>query len=404
MKSLWHILVLLSSIGCSLPEGTPIETHVPLQQTSVRETYVAGDVITLKFKSASRKNVFLKIEYGWGSSLLQPTGGDTLQFAVPDFIRQKSGRMDWIVFQNREVLDQGFVRIQSAEVEAEIMETYLGPTRIFAHPNDQSMVVALPQDHFGNPLPDGSFVSMTTQNRYHSQTKMIPTRAGFAYSYISGSTSVGSLFLGLQYKNQTSKELTVDVLPFRAVDFQIQAHQKHSYADGNQIISFSTSDIRDDFGNTVTDGTLVQFLVKTDSGKTLQTNGQTINGRATGQLLHPAKPETWTVRGQINGVVQSPPIEIRFESTITKFQIALSPKSDSVIVGPILSYMGQLIPDGTRVEWCIKDKATIILYQSESDTRKGKAFLEIPHRFRNHNVQIEVTTGGSTNILTLSNE
>ena len=65
-----------------------------------------------------------------------------------------------------------------------------------------------------------------------------------------------------KFKKKTLKKFDVNIMPSIPTNFTISTHRNHTYADGNQITTFSTSIIKDTLGNTVSDGTYVEFYIR----------------------------------------------------------------------------------------------------------------------------------------------
>ena len=165
----------------------------------------------------------------------------------------------------------------------------------------------------------------------------MPVQGMIAHAYVGGHSEIGELFLGTSIENQVSKEFTVSVLPTKSADFNITMERQHHFADGNQIVSFTTSTVKDRNGNTIADGTMVNFVVEDSSGNQYQTYGQTLNGIAVGKMLHPEAPTQWKVKAHISGLSQSNSLELDFEAAVRDYTVHVSENGRTITVGPILS-------------------------------------------------------------------
>lgn len=181
-------------------------------------------------------------------------------------------------------------------------------------------------------------------------------------------------------------------MPDNASDFTIDYTRNHKYADGNQIITFTSSTIKDNHGNIVSDGTLVLFSVKNSNGIQLQTNGTTINGVAKAKLLHPTKKESWVVTAYVTGAAKSNNLPVDFDAAIVDYTITLSKDNRTITIGPIESFMQQLVPDGLAVKATIYDANKIALNTKETTTLKGFATFNLDSDFyksNDYNITIE---------------
>ncbi|MBF4984566.1 Ig-like domain-containing protein, partial [Nonlabens mediterrranea] len=216
-----------------------------------------------------------------------------------------------------------------------------------------------------------------------------------AHDYIYSSTAIGPILLAANSGNKFSKEFIVDVKAGLPVDFTLSRKLNHSYADGNQLATFSTSILKDSYGNTVSDGTLVVFYITTSSGVILQTTGTTIKGIATASMIHPEKADSWSVTAAVTGMASSNTINLEFQQVFDDYEIQLLEGNRSIIVGPLKSFMGQIIPDGVTVELKIVGQAIEETYLKQS--YNGKVRFELnPDLIPKGNYDLNFTAGGIT--------
>ena len=221
------------------------------------------------------------------------------------------------------------------------------------------MLVSIPVDSLDNMLPDQTVVQMSKQFKGDITTTTKKIQSGFAWQRIPAPLTTGRLITGSTLQQISSKELVVDIFPDIAVPFKITKSSNHNYADGNEIIILKTDQIKDSHGNIMTGGTLVTFFIKDDHDNSWQTTSSTVNGYSFAKALHPQTPSTWTVKGVINGMVESPELNITFKSIIDEIPFSFS-ENKIVTIGPLTSYLGQLVPDGIPVQLKI-DGSEIIL-------------------------------------------
>jgi hypothetical protein len=283
-----------------------------------------------------------------------------MNFVIPREIAQKSGDLDLRLIYGKRLLDFATITITPRTTSEIQMENYLGPPSMIAGNKDFSMMVAMPTDEFDNLLPDSTVVTMREQIGETSRSKDLYIVNGYVWKNIYATDNVDKVFVSAECLGVNSKEMETEILPSIPVDFSIYAIRTHSYADGNQITSLSTSIIKDVFGNIIADGTMVTFTIITSEGNTLRTSGSILNGVAEGQILHPDHPISWEIKGVISGIAESEPIAIEFESITRDLKVYFSEDDKKLIVGPITSYMNQLVPDGTEVSLYTGDRFIIL--------------------------------------------
>jgi len=385
-------LMVFMAWGCSKsPDALSEKIPDTIKLISTEREFTADDSIVLKFDGKAAEQLLL-IQNGWATIALQPDSTNTdLTFTLPQTITQKSGLAHWSLLHEKTKVAEGSFNILPSKTLSESMESYIGPTSIFADNQDEAMIVSLPQDIFGNPLPDSTIVQLTEKFKNSQNNTSMPVQGMIAHAYVGGHSEIGELFLGTSIENQVSKEFTVSVLPTKSADFNITMERQHHFADGNQIVSFTTSTVKDRNGNTIADGTMVNFVVEDSSGNQYQTYGQTLNGIAVGKMLHPEAPTQWKVKAHISGLSQSNSLELDFEAAVRDYTVHVSENGRTITVGPILSYMKQWIPDGMGIYLEIKGPDGELLLTQETTSRKGMGKFELPENMNAHENTMIIT-------------
>ena len=356
----WHLYIGLILLSCSVVLGSwksklEVSKNEGFNEIRILEPdnqVVRDDVILISINSEAHKSmgsIKLVVAGTYGTSVLKPTEKKAKwYFEIPPSISRRTGVIDWNLVDDQKVLQSGQFQLTSLTQKLGQLENYLGPHSIVASERDYTMVVAIPTDSLDNLLPDGTTLSLNYQ--FKNEIVRSPARLnhGFAFQRIPAPLSTGRITVGSTLQNISSKELVADVFPDIAVDFQITVDQDHNYADGNAITTFKSSQITDMHGNIMTDGTLVEFFMGDEYGNYWQTMGSTINGYAFAKALHPQIPATWNVRAVIHGIAESPELNVTYKSVIDSIPVRLQ-KEKTLIVGPLTSYLGQIIPDGVQV-------------------------------------------------------
>ncbi|MCA0132594.1 hypothetical protein [Winogradskyella alexanderae] len=320
----------------------------PIRLSTKQHEYIAGDTITLEFETTGNENAVLYCSNSYGSILLHAKNeNNKLTFIVPDSFSKKSGVLKWQLVNTSAPL-QGHLTIKPQQYINSI-ESYLGPPSIEAGGTDYSMLVVIPTDMHDNPLADSTKVDVRHQFMENEFSDEIYTKHGFAYRTIYSYDKKGRIILSTSCLGLNSKEYDINVMPAVPTDFTITAERIHSYADGNQITTFTTSEIKDRYNNTVSDGTFVSFFITDKNGNKTTTSGSTINGIATAKMLHPDHEDQWTIKAYIEGMANSNSILLDYKQAISDFDVALSKDSRTITIGPIQSFMNQRIPDGLDI-------------------------------------------------------
>ena len=363
MKRSWYILffivltVLVSSF--SLVKYQSEKKQAVLISTS--KEFVAGSKISLKFIVKSIKSPVLFIHHSYGSTLLSPTRNDSeIEFLVPKEVAKKTGVVNWKLIESNTVHLRGGITIIPEKAKRTTIESYLGPNSIQAGNTDFSMLVVIPTDIFDNPLSDNTSINISNQFLESINYKEEKTKNFIAWQNIKAKEKEGVILVSSFCNGTNSKELITKIYPSNSTGFKLFYNRNHKYADGNQLTEFITSKIVDEFGNTVADGTLIDFIVTTNENDVLKTSASTINGIATAKMLHPEKETVWKVRGMVTGLAESNELVLSYKSILKDFDVLFSKDNRTITIGPLKSFMNQLVPDGIMVRLSIFSKNKFI--------------------------------------------
>jgi len=238
------------------------------------------------------------------------------------------------------------------------------------------MKVVIPTDSLDNPLPDSTRVLLKKQFKNNISFEELYTNDLLAHRNIYSPLKSGKMILSTESKGLNSNEYDAVVRPHNPINFVISYARDHEFADGNQITTFQTSVIKDQYENIISDGTYVNFLITNKNGNILKTSGSAINGVATAKIIHPEEPETWTVKAFIEGLAESNIIQFSFLPAVDDFTVKFEKGNRFITIGPLQSFLNQNIPDGLSISLSlIKDGKHIKTITKPS--RKGYVKFKI---------------------------
>ncbi|WP_282084996.1 hypothetical protein [Aquimarina algiphila] len=343
------LIVLVLCISIAFTAVLEKTEEVSAALITKKTMFNAGSIIMLKFKLNIPSETQLFVHSSYGSTVINPDTHQGSQFTIPSFIANKKGIVTYTLFYQSKILTQGEIQITSNETTQIYLESYIGPPSIIAGGKDYTMHVVVPTDAYDNPLPDSTAIVMKHQFLEIEKERIIYSKDMIGWTNIFSYNPSGRLLLFSKVNKKVSKEFSVDVFPALPENFQIRSKRKHMYADGNQITQFITSEIKDEYDNVISDGTLVDFVIKDTKGVMLHTQGSTINGQAIAKMLHPDKKETWEVKAYVQGMAESNTISITYTQVLEDFNVQFNNNNREIIIGPLQSFMEQLIPDGAMV-------------------------------------------------------
>lgn len=367
------------------------QQHLELINTD--SIFVAGSNVVLKFTSLNLISSHLYCSNSYGSTVINPTfEDDVLSFQIPSFITKNAGLINWTLKTESNNFSGQFKIIPKPEVVK--METYLGPPSIEAGGTDYAMLVVIPTDVFDNALADSTQVSIKHQFLNSEKKEPVLTKNLIAYKNIYSYSNTGRILVSSECMGINSKEHDINVLAAIPTNFIIDASKPHNYADGNQITTLFTSTIKDKYNNTINDGTYVEFFISNKEGNILKTAGTTVNGMATAKIIHPDHEDFWNIKALINGIAESNEITLSYKQVITNYNVVFSKNNRQITVGPLQSFMNQLIPDGLQVTLFIYKNEQLINTISKTSSNGFVKFILNTNEYPNANYNLEIQTAG----------
>ncbi|MEM6722144.1 MAG: hypothetical protein AAF611_22645 [Bacteroidota bacterium] len=387
-----NYILLYLFVFASSANGLRAET---IRLETTQQEFTAGETIVLTFSGTQDASIKLYCANSYGATIIRPKIENAqLHYRIPTQLTSKIGVVNWELLDKTNSLSGTFNIIPQTQPIA--METYVGPPSIEAGDRDYTMLVIIPADALDNPIKYNTEVTVKRQFLAEEAQEIVQTKNLIAYQRIYAPTQSGRMLLATECLGLNSKEFTVNITPAISTDFEIFVKRPHEYADGNQITAFTTSVLRDENKNIVSDGSYVEFVITNSDGNLLKTAGMTIDGVATAKMIHPDHAETWSIKAYVKGISESNTISLNYKQVIEDFTVTFSKNNRTIEVGPLQSFMKQLIPDGLQVTLTVSQRGKALeTYIKES--RDGFVNFELnPNIFSNGNYDLEITTASIT--------
>lgn len=360
---------------------------------STKTTFNVNDKITLEFTVQTDSIYQLYCANSYGATVLEPTiVNEKTVFEIPKFLSKKRGILSWKIINAEEDIS-GNITINSLQQPATI-ETYLGPPSIDAGGLDYTMLVVIPTDSLDNPILDDSKVDVKYQFLKSETSKAIFTDKLIGHRNIYAPKKSGRMIISSESFGLNSKEFDVNIMPAIATNFKIYVHRNHEYADGNQITSFYTATIKDKNNNIVSDGSYVEFYITNKNGGILKTTGTTLNGVSHAKIIHPDFEDQWTIKAYVIGIAESNVLKIKYKKVIENYHVAFLENNRTIKVGPLKSFMNQIIPDGLSVKLTIYKNDTLVSELFKESQNGFASFYLDPNIFENSLYTIYIETAG----------
>ena len=386
-----YILVLGLLLLVSFSYVQNSETSSVIQLLTTQTHFEAGNTISLKFSNPNNKKPLLYCTNSYGSILIEPKLDDnTLLYVFPESFCKKRGIIQW---QLSTTSLSGQLHITPIQQTAKI-ETYVGPPSIQAGNKDFSMLTVIPTDSLDNPLAENTLVTIKHLFLDQKKNDLVYTKNLIAYQNIYAPQQSGRILISSNCLDKNSKEFTVIVHPSNPTDFKIFAKRNHEYADGNQVTTFYSSIVKDGYNNVVSDGTFVTFFIKNEKGNSLKTTGTTIEGIATAKIIHPDYKTTWSVKAYVEGLAESNTISLNYKQAVKDFEVNFYEKNRTLKIGPLQSFMVQMIPDGLEVTLLVYKNDTLINTETKTSYNGFATFKLNTAVYPEDNYTMKIKTAG----------
>tara|TARA_B100000767_G_scaffold192037_1_gene179228 strand:+ start:2601 stop:3800 length:1200 start_codon:yes stop_codon:yes gene_type:complete len=364
-----------------------------LKLITKEKLFVAGNPLVIEFITTTNTDYKLYCTNSYGSTILDSEiKDDKVFFKIPNYISNKKGVLSWSIINTKNPVFGQFQIISKEKPTS--METYLGPPRIEAGGTDFTMLVVIPTDDLDNPLSKNTEVVIKHQFLRFQKKEVVFTKNLISYKNIYSPLKSGRMILSSESLSLNSKEYDVNIMPAIGSNFKIYSKRNHEYADGNQITTFLTSVIKDKNNNVVSDGNFVEFFITNKKGNVLKSSGTTINGVAYAKIIHPDHQENWKIKAYMIGIAESNVLEIIYKKVIDTFNVNFSDNNRIVKVGPLKSFMSQMIPDGLQVKLSIY-KEEKLLHEFFKTSKDGFAVFTLNKNIYKHDTyHLKITTAG----------
>lgn len=194
------------------------------------------------------------------------------------------------------------------------VDNYLGPKNVPADGETPTMMVVLPTDTYGNPIAEGSKTNIQTL-RKNNQSQTFVQEVGhlIAWKGFSSSTQSGKVIVKSSVANVKGKEKVWEETANPPISFQISIKDLFPKAEDKRFFYLITNKLKDKFGNTLTDGTIVSVRIKTDDDKVFSYTGITIKGIAQIKINNPSYATHFTIDAFVPNICKSNTLYVQFD-------------------------------------------------------------------------------------------
>ena len=342
----------------SLP--SPAASAPELLVSVVSRTHVGEDVVvTVGGVDNRQPSVALVLLAGYGVRAYRiPVRGRTARLKIPGADLTHSGVVTLLASAGKARGSASMTLEPGAAIDP--VTPLVGARSIIADGKHWSLCTVVPFDQFGNPLPEETPVQVRALHPGGAlETREVPVHHLLAWVRIFSRTLAGRTAISATTQGRFGPEATLLEVPGWPAGFGLRAEPDALPADGRQFLSVRSDVIRDRYGNSMLDGTLVTFVANTPGNGVRFAPAFTLDAVAQTLLQAPIVPMTMVTHAVIyNTPVQPLEYEWRAGPAVNTFPVAarFRPKDQDfeLTAGPLVAALNQFVPDGTPVNFVLR--------------------------------------------------
>lgn len=368
-------LVLCCMFACKQTQ-TVSEIQSDIISINAPQSMSVGETIQVEVEIDSKTPILI-VRSPYGSQLIHPSSNEDsknrVTYVITETITQQSGILDWTLINGKENIN-GQIQI-NPEITTKEIEVYIGPTTLMAGSRRSGMTTAVLTDRYDNVISDNHLAQLTRSTQGYPKKQDLRVKDGVIHYYHDATTKSGNIFTSVSSDLSNSEEYTYQVNAGIPTSCLLSTDPQHYFADGSTPLTLETNQLVDTYGNIVENGTLVSFIAIDKKGNISKTDGYTIDGIAKGIIVHPAYSTALTAHAIVSNI-KSNTIRITFDEVIDKLPLTFN-NAGLLTVGPLQSYMGQMIPDGLPITLKIY-KYNEVIHTTTLYSEKGSVSLSLP--------------------------
>ena len=111
-------------------------------------------------------------------------------------------------------------------------------------------------------------------------------------------------------------------------------------------------------------------------------------------MIHPDHEDQWTVKAFVEGMAESNQIALVYNSIISDFNVLFLESNRTITIGPLKSFMNQMIPDGLEISLSVYENDIKLKTLTKSSFEGYATFKLDNNNFPSKNYTLKIKTAG----------
>ena len=319
---------IAGSIKISAPDGNTVGNEIKL---------------LIATENSAIQSATLLVDNGLTIRTITTTTNQSI--SIPSEWLQKSGLYKLTAIQNNKIIATRKLRLNADAITGPL-EVYTGPVTILVNGQEESMVTYIPADRYDNAIIKASSINYTSTNNDDEEIGTLINLV--SYKKHRADTKANKVILGVKSELFASPEQAIEEIADWPANINISVVTHHPYADNRQYTRLRTNPLLDKYGNQIADGTLVTFYQHKDNFLYSSYKSLVVDGVANAYLRNPNEAGQFQYQA-VTGAVSSNTLRLDYARLINDLPVTYDSISKTLKVGPLVSALGQLVPEGTEV-------------------------------------------------------
>lgn len=298
-------------------------------------------------KDTSLQNINISISGMFGNTDISHLvkNGEIQLNTIPAFIRETAGTYKLLASNTQNIIDKSQLLILAGKIKGK-STNFIGPKTTPFEDTHGALITGFFQDSYNNLVDTTLALQYNLQIDDKLKIETIQTDHQYYFSHRIKPKNNKRQLIGIKSGNQFSDEMTVIGSSGCPITAEMSIYDRYNIADGRQLFTVQLDGFFDEGRHQIANGTSVSLRLKSKDYQSTYV-GQIINGQVRFLLQNPNLAGRYFLEARSCNELIAKSESFYFKNSIQKINYLIS--GTILKIGPILSELNQIMPDGTPV-------------------------------------------------------